>query len=92
MSGRRERERERRLVWRGMYVYTCTHTHHTHICTYTYVRTYVLNGKGFLPTSDQNAMVFFRTMRPEHSEHIGKVFSPFLAGIEEPFSVHATAS
>ena len=53
--------------------------------------TYILNGKGFLPTSDQNAMVCFRTMRPEHSEHIGKVFSLFLAGIEEPFTVHATA-
>ena len=53
---------------------------------------HILNGKGFLPTSDQNAMVCFRRMRPEHSEHIGEVFSLFLAGIEEPFSVHATAS
>ena len=89
MPGVRERERERRLVWCGMCTPACTHTHHTHICTYTHV--HILNGKGFLPTSDQNAMVFFRTMRPEHSEHIGKVYSPFLAGIEEPFTVHATA-
>ena len=59
---------------------------------YTCMYTYILNGKGFLPTFNQNAMVFFRAKRPEHSEHINKVFSPFLAGIEEPFTIHATAS
>ena len=66
-----------------------THAPHTHL--YVHIRTYILNGKGFLPTSDQNAMVFFRTMRPEHSEHIGKVFSPFLAGIEESF-IHCSCN
>ena len=75
------RERERRGGWYGVVrMYTPVRTH-----------TYILNGKGFLPTYDQNAMVCFRRMRPEHSEHIGKVFSLFLAGIEEPFTVHATA-
>ena len=71
-------------------VHLYTHAPHTHL--YVHIHTYILNGKGFLPTSDQNAKVCFRTMRPEHSEHIGKVFSLFLAGIEEPFTVHATAS
>jgi len=41
-----------------------------------------------------NALVFFRAMKkPENSGRSnGNGFSLFLAGTEEPFTVHATAS
>ena len=50
------------------------------------------NSKGFFSL---NELITFRVpwRRPVHSgQNVGKIISPFLAGTEEPFTVHATAS
>jgi len=49
---------------------------------------YQLKQAETLPTHQPECSVFFR--RPEHSgRNTGKVYSPFLASIEEPFTINA---
>ena len=46
-----------------------------------------MNGKGFFIPA-RNGLNILLMLRPEHSgKNIGMIFSPFLAGIEEPFTV-----